>query len=74
MLSLEVGVEKKIHIYNEEGVFEVNRNHRLGGLTINIRDRSNPPALGHAQGCETLPFSEPFSRKVRVLISKFALK
>lgn len=45
MLSLEVGVEKKIHIYNEKGVFEVNRNHRLGGLTRNMRDQSNPPAL-----------------------------
>lgn len=44
VLSLEVGVEK-IPIYSEKGGFGANHNHRLEGLTKNIRDWSNPPAL-----------------------------
>ena len=45
VLSLEMGAEKKIPIYSEKGGFGVNHNHRLEGLTMNIRDWSNRPAL-----------------------------
>lgn len=41
-MSLEVGVEKKIPVHSEEGEIGVSQNRRLGGLTVNLGDQSNP--------------------------------
>ena len=41
-MSLEVGVEKEIPVHCEEGRIGVSQNRRLGGLTVNLGDQSNP--------------------------------
>lgn len=46
----EVGVEKKILIYSEEGGVGVRHNCRRGGLMRNLRDQSKPL---HYRGTET---------------------
>lgn len=70
-MSLEVGVEKKIPVHSEEGEIGVSQNRRLGGLTVNLGDQSNPlrytaaetRSQGDVQGWRCCHFQHPFQKK-----------